>query len=346
MSDDKIVLPDNGQVQSEILIYQTEDGDTRIEARLVDESVWLTQKQMAELFLKDVRTINEHVRNIFTEGELREDSVIRKFRTTATDGKSYETQFYNLDVIISVGYRVKSIRGTQFRIWATQRLREYIIKGFAMDDRRLKEAGSGSYFDELLARIRDIRSSEKVFWKKVLEIYATSMDYNPEAEASQLFFKTVQNKIHWAAHGHTAAEIVHDRADADMLHMGLTSWAGDRPRKSDVTVAKNYLAPQELDALNRIVSIYLDFAELQAGRRRPMYMKDWIAKLDDFLKISDREIHSHAGKISQENARLKAEAEYEKYRSLTAAEPSPVEKHFETALKELKQIQGKKEDEN
>lgn len=344
MNGDQIEAGNDVQPQSDFLIYQTEDGSTRVEVRLVDETVWLSQKQMADLFGKDVRTVNEHIKNIFDEGELREDSVIRNFRITASDGKTYQTQFYNLDVIISVGYRVKSHRGTQFRIWATQRLREYIIKGFALDDERLKQAGGDSYFDELLARVRDIRSSEKLFWKKVLEIYATSIDYSPDPEASQLFFKTVQNKMHWAAHGHTAAQIVHDRADADKPHMGLTSWSGSRPRKADIVVAKNYLSQEEIDTLNRIVNLYLDFAELQAGRRRPMYMKDWIGKLDDFLKISDREILDHAGKVSQENARLKAEGEYDKYKSLTASDPSPVERHFEKAVKELKQIEGKKDE--
>jgi hypothetical protein len=313
---------------SEILIYQTEDGRTRIQVRLEDETVWLSQKMMAELFQKDVRTINEHIRNIFREGELIPEPVIRKFRITAADGKTYETNHYNLDVIISVGYRVKSHRGTQFRIWATQRLREYIIKGFTLDDERLKEAGGGNYFDELLARIRNIRSSEKVFWRKVLDIYATSIDYDPNTEMSRKFFQVVQNKMHWAAHGHTAAEIIAGRADAGKPLMGLTSWTGAKPSRSDVEIAKNYLTAEELDTLNRIVSMYLDFAELQALKRKPMYMRDWIAKLDDFLRASERDILTHAGKVSHEEAIEKARAEYEKFRKQILEKPSPVERHF------------------
>ena len=323
----------------EVILYQAEDGATRIEVRLEGETVWLSQKAMAELFQKDVRTVNDHIRNILEEGELRESSVIRKYRITAADGKQYDTLHYNLDVIISVGYRVRSERGTQFRIWATQRLREYLIKGFAMDDERLKRAGGGNYFEELLARIRDIRSSERVFWRKVLDIYATSIDYDPTVEASQLFFKTVQNKMHWAAHGHTAAEIVHRRADASQPNMGLTSWTGDRPRKTDISIAKNYLNADELDALNRIVTAYLEFAELQALNRRPMYMADWIAKLDDFLRLSDRDILTHAGKISHEAAVEKAEAEFDKLRQAQAALPQPVDEHFEQSLDELKKIE-------
>jgi len=328
--------------RSELLIYQTEDGRTRIQVRLEDETVWLTQKLMAELFQKDVRTINEHIRNIFAEGELSPESVIRNFRITAADGKTYDTQHYNLDVVISVGYRVKSHRGTQFRIWATQRLREYIIKGFTLDDERLKQAGGGNYFDELLARIRDIRASEKVFWRKVLDIYATSIDYDPNTEVSRRFFQIVQNKMHWAAHGHTAAEIIAARADAEKPHMGLTSWTGVRPTQEDIEVAKNYLSAEELDTLNRIVTMYLDFAELQALSRRPMYMKDWIAKLDEFLKVSERDILTHAGKISHEAAIEKARIEYEKFRRRALEELSPVERHFIEAVKEVKKLEKKK----
>jgi hypothetical protein len=275
--------------------------------------------------------------------ELREDSVVKEFLTTAADGKKYQTRFYNLDVIISVGYRVKSHQGTQFRIWATQRLREYIIKGFTLDDERLKRSGGGNYFEELLARIRDIRSSEKVFWRKVLDIYATSIDYEPSAEMTQLFFQTVQNKMHWAAHGQTAAEVIARRADAGKSNMGLTSWAGSRPRKEDVAIAKNYLAADELDGLNRIVTAYLEFAELQARNRKPMYMRDWIAKLDAFLRLSERDILTHAGKITHEAALAKAEAEYEKFRALESGQPSPVELHFEAAIQEVKQLGAAKE---
>jgi hypothetical protein len=334
-------LPDNPP-RSELLIYQTEDGKTRIQVRLQDETVWLSQKMMAELFQKDVRTINEHIRNIFAEGELSPESVIRNFRITAADGKTYDTQHYNLDVIISVGYRVKSHRGTQFRIWATQRLREYIVKGFTLDDERLKQAGGGNYFDELLARIRDIRSSEKVFWRKVLDIYATSIDYDPNTDLSRTFFQIVQNKMHWAAHGHTAAEIIAGRADAGKANMGLTSWTGAKPTQADSEIAKNYLTMEELDTLNRLVTIYLDFAELQALNRKPMYMEDWIAKLDEFLKVSDRDILTHAGMVSHEEAIEKARIEYEKYRKTLLEESSPVERHFIEAVSEVKKLEKKK----
>lgn len=324
----------------EFIFYQTEDGQMRVQVRVEGETVWLSQKAMAELFQKDVRTISEHIRNIFDEGELLPGSVVRNFRITAADHKQYDTQHYNLDVIISVGYRVKSLRGTQFRIWATQRLREYIVKGFTLDDDRLKAAGGGNYFDELLDRIRDIRSSERVFWRKVLDIYATSIDYDRTVKTTKLFFQTVQNKMHWAIVGQTAAEIVHTRASAAKPKMGLTSWAGDRPRKGDVGVAKNYLNEDEIKALNLIVSAYLDFAELQAITRKPMYMTDWIRKLDDFIRISDREILTHAGVVSHEKATLKAEAEYETFRAAQAALPQPVDRHFVESLDELKKIEG------
>jgi hypothetical protein len=331
------IVPGN---PGEFLLYQTQDGRTHVQVRIQHETVWLTQKAMAELFQKDVRTISEHIRNIFEEGELQPDSVVRNFRITAADNKQYDTQHYNLDVIISVGYRVKSLRGTQFRIWATQRLREYIVKGFTLDDERLKKAGGGDHFDELLERIRDIRSSERVFWRKVLDIYSLSEDYDPQADTSKLFFQTVQNKMHWAIVGQTAAEIVHTRADAAKPRMGLTGWSGDKPRKTDVSIAKNYLNQDELKTLNLIVSAYLDFAELQAVARKPMTMAKWIAKLDDFIRISDREILTHAGRISHETARLKAEAEFETFRAAQAALPQPVDQHFANAIEELKQIEG------
>ncbi|MBW2642193.1 MAG: virulence RhuM family protein [Deltaproteobacteria bacterium] len=332
-------LPDDSHNKSEIILYQTEDGKSRIEVKLHDETVWLSQKLMAELFQKSIPTINEHIKNIFKEGELQKDTVIRKFRITADDGKSYLTNFFNLDVIISVGYRVKSHRGTQFRIWSTERLREYIIKGFTLDDERLKQAGSDNYFDELLARIRDIRSSEKVFWRKVLDIYATSIDYDPNTDLSREFFAVLQNKMHWAAHGHTAAEIVHQRADASKPNMGLTSWHGDKPHKEDAEIAKNYLTIEDLDILNRIVNFYLEFAELQALNRKPMYMQDWIAKLDDFLRLSERNILAHAGKISHEQAMEKAHKEYEKFRMAHLNTPSAVERHFEEAVKDVKRLE-------
>lgn len=291
-------------MKSEIIIYQTEDGLTKIQTRLENETVWLTQAQMAELFGKGRSTITEHINNIFREGELNEELVCRNFRHTtqhgAIEGKTQEkdVKYYNLDVIISVGYRVKSVQGTKFRQWATARLREYIVKGFTMNDELLKEAGGGNYFDELLGRIRDIRSSEKVFWRKVLDIYATSVDYDPQAEISQQFFKTIQNKMHWAAHGNTAAEIVYQRVDASKKNMGLTNFKGDKPTKKETEIAKNYLKKDELDILNRMVTAYLEVAELQALNRKPMYMSDWSARLDDFLTMTGNNILENAGEIS------------------------------------------------
>lgn len=325
--------------ESSFLLYTTEDGKARIQVKLQDDTVWLTQSHLCELFDKDKRTISEHIRNIFAEGELIEETVVRNFRITAADGKNYNTNFYNLDMIISVGYRVNSLRGTQFRIWATQRLREYIVKGFTMDDERLKQAGGGNYFDELLARIRDIRSSEKVFWRKVLDIYATSIDYSQNAEISKELFRVIQNKMHWAAHGHTAAEVIERRADATLPNMGLTSWQDDKPRKDDVVIAKNYLNEKELNLLNRIVTAYLEFAELQALEHKPMYMKDWIAKLNDFLILSGRQLLTHAGRISHDDATTKALAEYKKFRQAHLNEPSPVEMHFIEAIQEVKEIE-------
>lgn len=322
----------------DFLLYQTEDGVTRIEVRMQGETVWLSLNQMAELFQVDKSGISRHLKNIFETGELSSDAAVANFATVQTEGArtvSRNVEHYNLDAIISVGYRVNSVRGTQFRIWATQRLREYIIKGFTLDDQRLKQAGAGNYFDELLGRIRDIRSSEKVFWRKVLEIYATSIDYDPRTEASRQFFSAIQNRMHWAAHGQTAAEIVHGRADAGKPNMGMMFWAGDSSRKADAEVAKNYLNEQELDILNRIVSMYLEFAELQALSRKPMYMSDWIAKLEDFLKLSGREILTHAGKISHDEAIKKAHEEYEKFRQNNLKEPSRVELDFLDAVKQI-----------
>lgn len=290
------------------LLYQTEDGQTRVECRLEDETLWLTQAQMAELFQTTVPNINNHLKTIFEEGELREEATIQEYLIVRSEGNrsvSRDVKHYRLEAILAVGFRVRSHRGTQFRRWATERLREYLVKGFTMDDERLKNPsgpGNNRYFEELLARIRDIRSSEKVFYRKVLDIYATSIDYDASVEASQLFFKTIQNKMHWAAHGHTAAELIAERANATEPNMGLTSWTIARPRKADVTVAKNYLSAGELEALNRIVTAYLEFAELQAIRRKPMHMADWIQKLDDFLKLADHAILDHAGKISAEIA--------------------------------------------
>ena len=334
----------SNEPQSLFLLYQTNDGQTRLEVRLENETVWLSQNQMAVLFQTSIPNVSMHIRNVFAEGELQPGAVVKEFLTTAADGKNNQTKFYNLDVIISVGYRVKSHRGTQFRIWATQRLREYIVKGFSLDDQRLKRAGGGNYFEELLARIRDIRSSEKVFWRKVLEIYATSIDYDPGEEASQVFFATVQNKMHWAAHGQTAAEVVHGRVDAGKQNLGMTTWLGGKPTKEDAAIAKNYLRAEEPEALNRIVTAYLEFAELRALNRRPMYMQDWIAKLEDFLRLSGREILTHAGKISHEQALRKAEREFEKFRVRELAQPSQVEKDFDEAVKKLPKPRPKRKE--
>jgi hypothetical protein len=328
--------------EAEFLLYRAEDGRTHVEVRFAGETAWLSLGQMVELFQRDKSVISRHVKNVFEEGELSREATVAEFATVQREGAREVTRhvdYYNLDVIISVGYRVKSRRGTQFRIWATQRLREYIVKGFTLDDERLKRAGGGNYFDELLARIRDIRSSEKVFWKKVLEIYATSIDYDSRAEASQRFFATVQNKMHWAAHGQTAAELVAARVDAAKANMGLTNWVGDRLRKADVTIAKNYLDHDELNALNRIVNAYLEFAELQAINRKPMYMRDWIGKLDSFLRLSDREILTHAGTVSHEDAVAKAEFEYDRFAARRRALPSSVESHFEDAVREVKNLE-------
>ncbi len=325
----------------EFLLYQTDDHRTRVECRLQGETIWLTQQQMAELFQVDKSGVSRHLKNIYETGELSPESVVAKYATTAADGKTYQVDHYNLDAIISVGYRVNSIRGTQFRIWATERLREYLVKGFALDDRRLKDTGAlgASYFDELLARIRDIRSSEKVFWRKVLDIYATSVDYNPKADVSQDFFKVVQNKLHWASHGHTAAEIVSQRADADKPNMGLTSWSGDRVRKTDISVAKNYLDDDEINVLNRMVTAYLELAELQALNRKPMHMADWAERLDEFLQMTGRDILTHAGKVSHQAALDKARDEYETYHQRVLAEPTVAEQDFVEATEQIKRIE-------
>ena len=317
----------NGQ----IILFQTQGGETKIEVRLANESVWLTADQMAELFQRDRSTIQRHIKRIYEEGELKPGSTCAFFAQVQTEGKRQverQIPIYNLDMIISVGYRVNSHRGVQFRQWATQVLKEYMIKGFALNDEMLKNAGQGNYFDELLARIRDIRSSEKVFYRKVLEIYALSIDYDPRTETTQQFFKTVQNKMHFAAHGHTAAEVIYDRANAENDFMGLTTWRGALPTKQEAEIAKNYLSEEEVDMLNRIVNLYLDFAELQAKSHVPMYMKDWIKKLDDFLTLSGKELLTHAGSISAEVAKLKADTEYEKFRERTQYQLSPVEIHF------------------
>ena len=327
--------------KGQFLLYQTPDGDSQIEVKLQNNTVWLSLDQMAELFQRNKSTISRHIKNVLEDGELEADSVIANFATTATDGKNYSVAYYNLDMIISVGYRVHSYRGVQFRIWATKVLKEYIVKGFAMNDDLLKRAGGGNYFDELLARIRDIRSSEKVFYRKVLEIYALSIDYDPRVEMTQKFFKTVQNKMHYSVHGHTAAEIIYERADAEKDFMGLTTWSGAMPSKPEAEIAKNYLTHEEIKSLNRIVSLYLDFAEMQAEEHRPMYMKDWINILDDFLRISRKNILTHAGKISAKLAKEKADQQYDKFKERTKNNLSPVEIHFlKNFEREQKRLMG------
>ena len=333
-------------MENEIIIYQTQDGQMKIDVRIENETVWLTQNQMAELFQTTKQNISLHIKNIFEEGELTEDSTVKDYFTVQNEGSrkvSRNVTHYNLDVIISVGYRVKSLRGTQFRIWATQVLKEYMKKGFALNDDLLKQAGGGGYWKELLERIRDIRSSEKVFYRQILDIYATSTDYNPNAEETKLFFKVVQNKMHFAAHGHTAAEVIYLRADSTKDNMGLTVFKGKHPKKDEVTVAKNYLDEKELNILNRITSAYLEFAELQAIRHIPMTMKDWIAKLDDFIKMTGSELLENPGKISKLEAENKALAEYAKYKETIKDELSEVEKHF---LESVKQTQKQLEKKN
>jgi hypothetical protein len=328
---------------TEILIYQSDDGLIKIETHLKNETVWLTQAQMSELFQRERSVITKHVNNVFKEGELDEKSNVQILHISGSDRP---VSFYNLDVIISVGYRVKSIQGTRFRQWATQRLREYIVKGFTMNDEFLKNNNNGVYFDELLERIRDIRSSEKVFWRKVLDIYATSIDYDPKADSSQLFFKTIQNKMHWAVHGNTAAELIYKRISSEKPHLGLTHFIGDRPSKQETTIAKNYLTEEELDMLNRMVTAYLEIAELQALKRKPMYMKDWIERLDGFLEMMGNDILDHGGKVSHQSMLEKADQEYEKFKEKTKNELSKVEidfiKQLEENSKKLKEEHDKK----
>ena len=327
------------KTKGEILLYQAEDGNTHIEVKMVDETVWLSLDQMAELYQRDKSTISRHIKNIYSEGELVRDSVVAKFATTAADGKTYQVEYYNLDVIISVGYRVKSLRGTQFRIWATQRLKEYMIKGFALDDERLKGNGGGNYWKELLDRIRDIRSSEKMLYRQVLDLYATSVDYDPKSPQSVEFFKIVQNKLHYAAHGHTAAEVIYQRADADKPYMGLTSFSGEMPVLNDVGIAKNYLDEKELKVLNNLVSGYFDIAEINALEHRPMYMNDYIAQLDRVLSSSGRQLLTNAGKVSHKQAIDKASKEYRKYQVKTL---SPVEEEYLKVVQDLNKTAKKK----
>ena len=332
---------DDQPPHSELLLYRGEDARTRIEVRLEGDSVWLAQRQIAELYQVSVPTVNEHLANAYAEGELEPERTIRKFRMVQTEGAREVRRLvdhYSLAAILAVGYRVRSPRGVQFRQWASQRLSEYLVKGFAMDDERLKRGPDDGYFEELLARIRDIRSSERMFWRKVLDIYATSIDYDPAAEASQRFFQTVQNKMHWAAHGHTAAEVVVARADAGQPNMGMTSTSADQPRKQDAPIAKNYLQADELEALNRIVTAYLEFAELQALNRQPMTMAGWIAKLDDFLRLSGRELLTHGGRVSHADALQHAQQQYDLWRKQRATLPQAVDRDFDAATHALKPI--------
>lgn len=317
----------------EIVIYQSEDGLTNIDVKLEDETIWLSQEQLVNLYQTSKANVSEHIKNIFEEGELDRDTVVRKFRTTASDGKNYNVYHYNLDMIISLGYRIKSSVATRFRIWATERLKEYMIKGFTMDDARLKELSGGRYWKELLDRIRDIRSSEKVLYRQVLDLYATSVDYNPKSDESVKFFQIVQNKLHFAAHGHTAAELIYDRVDAEKPFMGLTNFPGELPRLKDISVAKNYLDENELKVLNNLVSGYFDFAEIQAMRKNPMYMKDYISHLDAILTSTGEQLLDGPGIISHQQAMDKAQSEYRKYQEKTLTE---AEKHYLDTIKILK----------
>ena len=330
MSEEKVE-----NAQGEVIIYQTDEGDTKIDVRFVDETVWLTQAQLVELFQSSKANISEHIKNIYDEGELDEESTVRKFRTVQIEGDRSVTRnivHYNLDMIISLGYRVKSKIATHFRKWATERLKEYMIKGFTMDDERLKNLGGGNYWKELLDRIRDIRSSEKVMYRQVLDLYATSVDYDPKSAESIAFFKMVQNKLHYAAHGHTAAEVIYERADAEKPFMGLTTFSGDFPTAKDIVVAKNYLSEDELKILNNIVSGYFDFAEVQAMRHNPMYMSDYVEHLDNVLQTTGEKLLIGSGKVSHTQAVEKAKREYQKF---TVQNLSPVEEAYLQTIKEI-----------
>lgn len=344
MADEKNLVPDENQ--GDIVIYQTEDGDTKIDVRFVDETVWLTQQQMAELFQSSRTNIVEHIQHIYEEGELDEASTCRKFRQVRTEGNRQVTReipYYNLDMIISLGYRVKSMIATNFRRWATERLKEYMVKGFTMDDERLKNLGGGNYWKELLDRIRDIRSSEKVMYRQVLDLYATSVDYDPKSSESVAFFKMVQNKLHYAAHGHTAAEVIYERADADKPFMGLTAFSGDFPTAKDIGIAKNYLTEEELKILNGIVSGYFDFAEVQAIRHRAMYMSDYVEHLDRVLSSTGEQLLVGAGKVSHKQAIEKANREYQRF---LVQNLSPVEEAYLQTIKEVEKAAKKKAEED
>lgn len=338
-TDLKEINKDNNQ--GEIVIYQTDNGDTKIDVRFVDETVWLTQAQLCELYQTSKSNVSEHIKNIFEEGELEENSTVRKFRTVQNEGERIVTReqlHYNLDMIISLGYRIKSITATQFRRWATERLKEYMIKGFTMDDERLKNLGGGNYWKELLDRIRDIRSSEKVMYRQVLDLYATSVDYNPKSSETIAFFKMVQNKLHYAAHGHTAAEVVYERVDANKPFMGMKAFDGDFPTAKDICVAKNYLNEDELKVLNNIVSGYFDFAEIQAMRHNPVYMSDYVDQLDNLIQVTGGKVLDNAGKISHKQALEKASEEYKKYVNQNL---SPVEEAYLQTIKQIEKTAKK-----
>lgn len=337
MSDE--LMPEQGQ----FILYQSDDGTTKVECLFQSDTIWLTLNQMAALFGRDKSVISKHLKNIYEDGEIVQNATVANYATVQIEGSRQverNLEHYNLDAILAVGYRVRSKQGIQFRQWATKTLTEYLRKGFVMDDERLKKPENSQYFDELLNRIRDIRSSEKIFWRKVCDIYATSIDYDGSAQTSMQFFAKVQNKMHWAAHGHTAAELIFKRVDGDKPHMGLTSYKGNEPTRKEVVTAKNYLSEQELDTLNRLVTSYLEFAELQARQGKLMKMTDWAAKLDDFLKLSDFDILTHAGKISSEQMKQKAKAEYDKFRRVIDASPTQVDKDLAQAIKSLENKKG------
>ena len=324
-----------------IIIYKDKNGIDNIEVKIKDNTVWLNQEQLVKLYNSSKSNISEHIKHIIAEGELDENSTVRKFRTVASNGKNYAMQYYNLDMIVAIGFRVRSNIGTNFRKWANDKLTEYMTKGFTMNDDLLKRAGGGIYFDELLSRIRDIRSSEKVFWRKILDIYSTSVDYDPKASVTQEFFKTIQNKMHWAAHGHTAAEIIYERADSNKNFMGLTTFSGDTPTLLDAQIAKNYLTDKELNILNRIVSMYLEYAELQAMEENPMTMNDWVNELNYFLTMNRKDILKDSGKISHQRAINHATKEYEKYKNRILSNPSEVELQYFESIKNLEKIESK-----
>jgi hypothetical protein len=324
-----------------IIIYKDKNGNDNIEVKMQDNTVWLNQEQLVKLYNSSKSNISEHIKHIFEDKELEESSTVRNFRTVASNGKTYNMMYYNLDMIVAVGFRVRSNIGTNFRRWANERLTEYMTKGFTMNDDLLKRAGGGLYFDELLSRIRDIRSSEKVFYRKILDIYATSIDYDPKAEITQEFFKTVQNKMHFAIHGNTAAEIIVERADGNKDFMGLTSFSGDKPTLLDAQIAKNYLNDKELDILNRLVSMYLDYAELQALEQKTMTMSDWVKELNYFLTMNRKDILKDSGKISHEEAMNHARKEYNKYKDKIALKPSEVELHYLESIKDLEKLENK-----